>query len=312
MTEIAIFIYLWVHYYGMVSIKKRVLAGKARYYLHHSYRIDGKIRTREVYLGDRIPGDLERRKEDFIRGIFGEKWFVCFDRILRNYSRERKRTPKSALDEQTREFSVRYTYDTNRIEGSTLTFRETADLLVRGITPGSRPLGDVKEAEAHRDMFLEMLGCKKDISYQLILFWHRRLLERTRPDIAGRIRAHQVRISGSEFVPPSPVEVYPLLMEFMKWYHRAERKIHPVELAALVHLKFVTIHPFSDGNGRISRILMNFVLQRNGYPMLNITYKKRGGYYRALERAQTRREDIIFLNWFFKRYAKEFKMFIQD
>ncbi|MBU4493217.1 MAG: Fic family protein, partial [Nanoarchaeota archaeon] len=80
--------------------------------------------------------------------------------------------------------------------------------------------------------------------------------------------------------------------------------------AALVHLKFVTIHPFSDGNGRISRLIMNFVLNRHGYPLLNISYEKRTGYYNALERAQIKKQDNIFVQWFFRRYVKEYKRYL--
>ena len=80
--------------------------------------------------------------------------------------------------------------------------------------------------------------------------------------------------------------------------------MHAVELAALVHLKLVTIHPFADGNGRISRLIMNFVLNKHGCPMLNIPYEKRAGYYGAPERYQIKNE-MIFLQWFFKRYMKE-------
>jgi Fic family protein len=72
-----------------------------------------------------------------------------------------------------------------------------------------------------------------------------------------------------------------------------------------VHLKLVTIHPFNDGNGRISRLMMNFVLHKHGYPMLNITYEKRASYYNALERSQTKKQEHIFLQWFFNRYLNE-------
>ena len=83
-----------------------------------------------------------------------------------------------------------------------------------------------------------------------------------------------------------------------------------VELAALVHLKFVTIHPFSDGNGRISRLMMNFVLHKHGFPMLDIPYEKRTGYYNALERSQVKKNDLIFLQWFFKKYADSQKRYL--
>ena len=79
-----------------------------------------------------------------------------------------------------------------------------------------------------------------------------------------------------------------------------------------MHLKFVTIHPFSDGNGRISRLMMNFILNKNKYPMLNISYKNRDSYYTALERSQVNKNDNIFLNWFIKRYLKDNKNYLKS
>jgi len=81
-------------------------------------------------------------------------------------------------------------------------------------------------------------------------------------------------------------------------------------LSALTHLKFVTIHPFGDGNGRISRLVMNYVLNRLGYPMLDIDYSDRRTYYNALERSQRHKNDIVFLEWFMKRYFKAYKKFL--
>jgi Fic family protein len=213
--------------------------------------------------------------------------------------------PPSALEKETESFMVRFTYDTNRIEGSTLTLRETADLLERGITPNRKPVRDIKETEAHRTVFYAMLAHQKEATQNVLFEWHSTLLGGTKPDIAGKFRNHQVAISGSKFLPPSPVEVQPLMSEFFSWYERSRQKLHPVELAALCHLELVTIHPFSDGNGRISRLLMNFVLKKHGYPMLNIRYGNRAGYYSALERSQVKKEELVFVSWFFKRYVKE-------
>jgi Fic family protein len=133
----------------------------------------------------------------------------------------------------------------------------------------------VKEAEAHQKIFSEMLKQQKDLSLQLILNWHKRLFEATKQDIAGKIRKHQVAISGSKFLPPSPAEIPSMLRDFFRWYERSRQKLHPVELASLVHLKFVTVHPFADGNGRISRLIMNCILHRSNFPMLNIAYQNR-------------------------------------
>ncbi|MGQ0797665.1 MAG: Fic family protein, partial [Methanobacteriota archaeon] len=106
------------------------------------------------------------------------------------------------------------------------------------------------------------------------------------------------------FGPPSPVEVDVLLQEFFRWYAPSRDRLHPVELAALVHLKFVTVHPFADGNGRVARLLMNFVLHERGYPMLNIPYEGRARYYAALERAQTKGVEGIFVQWFLRHYVR--------
>lgn len=126
---------------------------------------------------------------------------------------------------------IRFTYDTNRIEGSKLTLRETADLLERGITPKGKPIHDVKEAEVHKEIFYKMVDYRKDLSLQIVLYWHKELFQDTKPaEIAGKIRQHQVAISGSKFMPPFPAEVYPLIREFFKWYSK-NKKLHPVELA---------------------------------------------------------------------------------
>ena len=105
--------------------------------------------------------------------------------------------------------------------------------------------------------------------------------------------------------------VGPLLKDFILWYDSSKNKLHPVELAAMVHLKFVRIHPFGDGNGRISRMLMNFILHKNGFPMLDISYKNRSSYYTALERSGQQQDDLIFVRHIIFRYMKGYKKFIK-
>lgn len=289
----------------MATIRKKTVAGKEYYYLEHSMRIGGNVEKKDLYLGKSLPKDIETLKRKFLAGIYSGKWHSQFEKIRQGFQSEQGKMPPSALEKETESFMVRFTYDTNKIEGSTLTLRETADLLERGITPNRKPMRDIKETEAHKEVFYAMLAHKKEALQSILLEWHAMLLGSTKPDVAGRLRNHQVAISGSKFLPPTPVEVPLLMSEFFSWYERNRIKLHPVELAALCHLKLVTIHPFSDGNGRISRLLMNFVLKKHGYPMLNIRYGNRSGYYSALERAQVKKEELVFVNWFFKRYSKE-------
>ena len=295
----------------MVSIVKKTIKGRTYYYLAHTVRKEGKVEKKEKYLGASLPKNMEALKSEFMREIYAGKWHSELDRIKEGYAKEQKALPPSAAEKELENFSIRFTYDSQRIEGSMLTLRETADLLEKSISPKSKPVRDAKEAEVHQAIFYEMLESKKDMALNEVLYWHKKLFQETKPDIAGKIRAHQVMISGSRFVPPSPVEVYPMLTEFFKWYEKSKGKLHPVELAALVHLKFVTIHPFADGNGRISRLMMNFVLHRHGFPMLNVPYEHRSGYYTALERAQVKGQDFIFVNWFFRRYVDEFRRLLK-
>jgi Fic family protein len=238
-------------------------------------------------------------------------WFDRFEKIRKNYRKGHRSMPSSMLKKETEIFMVKFTYNTNRIEGSALTLRETANLLEKGITPSEKPTRDIKEAEAHRKLFYDILSFKKDLSLAALLEWHAKLFKDTKPDMAGKVRNYQVGISGSRFEPPAPFEVYVLLKEFFKWYDGSKKKMHPLELAALAHLKFETIHPFGDGNGRIGRILMNFVLNKNGYPMLDIGYEKRNSYYNALERAQVKKDERKFVIWFFGRYIKENKRYLK-
>ena len=293
----------------MATISKKKIGKKEYYYLGHTMKVDGKVKKKEKYLGKEVPTNIEEIKQNFFHEIFRERWFDALNKIKKNFGKDYKAMPKTAKEKYIQNFMIRFTYDTNRIEGSTLSLKETAGLLERGITPPKKPIGDVKETETHKEVFYEMLDCKKDLNLSIILHWHRLLFRNTKTDIAGKIRKHSVAVSGSKTEFPFPAELAILLKELFKWYHKNKEGLHPVELAALVHLKFVSIHPFSDGNGRISRLIMNFVLHGKKYPMLNIHYSNRDSYYTALERAQVNEKDYIFVQYLIKRYISEYRKF---
>ncbi|MGI0023919.1 MAG: Fic family protein [Nitrososphaera sp.] len=294
----------------MARLRRKRIGKHAYYYLEHSTRAHGRVQKREIYLGRKLPQNIGKIKGQLVAEIFREKWHPLLKRIRDNYVKENRSAPPSSKEKEIENFAIRFTYDSQKIEGSTLTLRETANLFERGIAPRDRPLGDVREAEAHKKLFYDMLGYKKSLSLNVTLEWQRKLFYESKPDIAGKIRKSRIGISGSKFVPPLPVEVYPLLRDFFRWYNRSKDRLHPVELAALVHLKFVTIHPFADGNGRVSRLMMNFVLNRKGYPMLNIPYEGRNSYYRALERAQVSKRNDAFVLWLVKKYVKSYEDYL--
>jgi Fic family protein len=219
--------------------------------------------------------------------------------------------PKSIQEKELETFAVEFTYTTNKIEGSTLTHLETAMLLEEGISPANKPIEDIKEAEQHREVFYDMINYDKNINISTLIQWHKKLFQFTKKDKAGKIRTYPVRISGSRHLPPDPFELDLLIREFFNWYNQNKNKMHPVHLAALVHFRFVSIHFFGDGNGRIIRLFMNYVLHINGYPMLIIDYKDRRSYYNALETSNIKNDESIFTLWFFRRYLNKNKKYLK-
>lgn len=293
----------------MVIIVKRRKGKEVYYYLRHNVRKNG--RSKEIYLGKKIPQNIDEIKQNFLIEFYREEWLPNLEKIQRGYTKETKQMPRHAIERNMEAFSISFTYNTQRIEGSTLTLKETADLLAEGRTPSNKPIIDVKEAEAHQKLFLEILENGADLSLETVLRWHKKIFMETKPNLAGKIRDYQVAIRGSSFIPPRPEALLLLLKDFFVWYNKNKRKLNPVELSALVHLKFVTIHPFGDGNGRISRLMMNHVLHKLGYPMLDIDYRDRRSYYNALERSQRQQNDITFLQWFMRRYIKTHNRFLK-
>lgn len=159
-------------YISMVRIRKKVIGTQTYYYLEHAVRQEGKVKKKERYLGKKLPKNIETLKRDFLLEIYKEKWYPSFDRIRRNYNEEISLMPPTAKEKALKIFSIAFTYGTNRIEGSKLALRETADLLEKGITPKAKPLNDVKEAEAHEKVFYDMRDYKKDLSLQMIKSLH--------------------------------------------------------------------------------------------------------------------------------------------
>jgi len=287
----------------MVNVVKRRKGNQDYYYLYHDSK-KGKRKQHEVYLGKVIPEDIEEQKKSFAMEIEREKWIPKLEKIHANFKNEKKTIPKSIQEKNFRSFSVKFTYNTQRIEGSTLTLKDTALLLEYGLSPSNRPTNDIKETEMHQKLFFEVMNQKDELSLALVKKWHKKLFQQTKPDIAGLLRDYDVQITQSTFIPPPHASVNLLVSGFFTWYNVNKRKLNPVELAALVHLKFVTIHPFGDGNGRTTRLMMNHVLNTYDYPLMDIDYNDRRSYYTALEKSQRKDDDLPFLQWFMKRYLK--------
>lgn len=288
----------------MVNLRKLQKSNKEYFYLEHTIRDGDSFKNKRLYLKDELPRNLDELKEDFIIQILTEIYENKLKQIREKFQTEYNSYPKSYKEKYIESFMIKFTYNTNKIEGGTLTLKETADLLQEHITPKNKSLKDVKETESHRNVFYRMYEDNNRLTLAKVLFWHKELFKDADPEIAGKIRTHPVVIARSKTEMPLPIELNFILVDFFKWYDNNYSKIHPVIFAALVHLKFVTIHPFSDGNGRISRLMMNHTLKNHGYPMLNVEYNNRSAYYNALEHSQTKNQSQVFINYFVKRCLK--------
>jgi len=196
--------------------------------------------------------------------------------------------PSSIVEKLREQFIVEWTYNSNAIEGNTLSLQETELVLNRGLTIGNKSLKEHFEAINHKagiELVEQCVAKKKDLDEKFIKDLHRLILKNIDDAGAGAYRITNVRILGAVHIPPDPAKIPELLQEFLAWYYENKHTMPVPELAAYVHYKFVCIHPFIDGNGRTSRLLMNLVLMQNGYPpavILNIDRKK---YYRVLKQA---------------------------
>lgn len=186
-------------------------------------------------------------------------------------------------------FLIELTYTSNAIEGNTLTRRETAVVVEKGLTVSGKSLVEHLEATNHAQALRKVLklaeGKTSELEENDILNIHNTILKGIDDDNAGHYRSIPVRISGSQVVLPNYRKV-PDLMAALIEDIRTQQKAHPVELAAEAHYKLVTVHPFVDGNGRTARLLMNLILIQNGYPPALIRKRDRLTYIAALEQAQ--------------------------
>lgn len=193
---------------------------------------------------------------------------------------------------------LRYTYNSNAIEGNTLTINETKAVLENGVTIGGKSLREHLEAINHREaIFLleELAVGKSPLTERDVKDLHALVLKSIDQANAGRWRRQNVLISGSEFTPPDFLHVQEHMDRFFQWCATAAQSLPAVERAARVHADFVSIHPFIDGNGRTARLLMNLELLKSGYPVAVLPVTERSVYYDNLTAIQARGDYVPFV-----------------
>ena len=201
--------------------------------------------------------------------------------------------PKEALKKIQDALDIEYTYESNRIEGNTLTLQETALVVNEGVTISGKSMREHLEAINHTEAINYIKDIAKqdiEISERTIKEIHALILHGIDRENAGRYRTVPVMISGSTHMPPQPYLIEKQMEDFMLRFQQMENeKVHPVLVAAYLHDELVRIHPFIDGNGRTSRLLMNLYLLCNGYVIITLTGSNdaKVNYYMALEKSHT-------------------------
>lgn len=290
----------------MVSVVKETKGNAHFYYLRHHSGATEKKR----YLGKTIPKNIEQLKSDFMLEFYHDEWNPKIQEIYKNYQKKSKSLPDSIKLKNFESFGIAFTYNTQRMEGSSLTKSDTKDLLVFGVTPAKKQQSDSIETKKHYDLFMQLVSSKKiSITQDMVLSWHKAIFSQTKIGEAGHIRQHNVGIISNENITFTTVpEIPKKLKEFFSWINKYDKKENPVEFACLAHYKFVSIHPFADGNGRTSRLIMNYILYLYDYPLLLIKNTDRKAYFKALEKSQLENNEIHFKKWFMKYYIKANKV----
>lgn len=227
--------------------------------------------------------DSELRKHNPLLSLLSVKKIKELEEVKKNYKQSMKNISKTLWQKNYETFITQFTYDTNAIEGSTVTLRETGMILFDKIVPKGKKIREIREVENHKKVFDFVIGYKGEMNKRFVLKVHKKLMHNILWGYAGKFRDVQVYIRGVEKIPPPPEEVENEFKILMKWYASNKKKYHPVIIAAYFHAAFESIHPFVDGNGRVGRLLLNFILRKNGFPLIDIKFKDREDYYRSLQ-----------------------------
>jgi len=217
---------------------------------------------------------------DLLKKIDKYKAFIDIHRPLTN----------DEVKELDKYFRIGLTYTSNALEGNTLTLSETKVIIEDGITVGGKPLKDCFEAIGHAKAYDFMLGIARSGSLvfdeAMILNLHNLFYSGVDAANAGKYRSYQVFITGTEYLPPTADEVPAMMKAFIDELNQKSQNLHPVVLAAFAHKRLVEIHPFTDGNGRTARLLMNLILVNRGYQIVSIPPILRLEYINALQASQ--------------------------
>ncbi|MDP2665962.1 MAG: Fic family protein [Candidatus Diapherotrites archaeon] len=310
----------------MAYLTKRQRGEQTYYYLVENIPIaKGRRKQIRKYIGKQQPSEtklqilLSQFEEEMVterEKSLGHHYLTPdeiseIDRINKEFWK-RYNAQNSTIQEQfDQNFVMAFVYNTNSIEGSTLTPKEVALLLTENISP-NKPLDDVLEAKAAQRTLQFVKEYKGKFDEDFLFKIHEMYFNDTKPYIAGKYKTKENYLRASKFALTPPNMVPTDMKLYFKDYDQLKKKLHPLELAAWAHWKLVRIHPFQDGNGRTARIVMNYILYQNGYGMIDIETKERQTYINALERCNYANNGRALAIRLVRRFKKQYEKALID
>lgn len=224
--------------------------------------------------------------------------------------------PVTAVKKLKEQFEIEMTYNSNAIEGNSLTLKETYLVINEGLTIKGKPLKDHLEAKSHKEALdylysLVEKGKNNTVSERFIRSLNQIVMQNIDKEWAGKYRNSRVIIGGADHKPPEALEIPRLMQNLISWVgDNSKKKMHPVELASILHHKLVYIHPFFDGNGRTSRLTMNIILMQSGFPLVIVLKNDRKRYYQSLSLAD-KGDYIPFVNFIARAVERTLDIYLK-
>ena len=306
------------------------------YYLVHTLRIDSGFKKIRVFLGTNLSEDQLRKKIknkekilrekisiiekiekevfkldiDFSKNLLYKNQLEKIEKLKRKYNKKIEFTDKDVLKKIRETFLIRYTYNTNSAEGNTISLKETELILRKGIIPESHSLREVYEIENTVRAYDYIESCKEELNHKFILKLHKLVTEKTlenkRNEGKYRLKGQNVSMSGSKHFPPKGGrQIKRLIEEIIEKYNKC--KLSFIERTILFHSAFIAIHPFIDGNGRVSRLIFNWMLLRENLPSIDFPSENHIEYTDLMEISRDG-DSLPLANYLFERISNSLYM----
>lgn len=294
----------------MVYLERIERNGKTYYYVTKNFRVNSKKWKKiRKYVGNKPPSknqttqanaEIERKaiKKEIVKPASQHRYLSDTEAeklqdLKEVYLRWHGKLHADEIRKYEEDFIVRFTYNTNAIEGNRLSLRETSMILTENIIPAGTTPNDYNETINSKECYEFIKNYTGEFNQKFLLNIQGLLTKNTNCKLVGTYRDHDVRISGSEWIPASYKKLKEEMRKIFQWYYVERKKLHPVELGAILHNKLVRLHPFSDGNGRTSRVVMNWILMKNKFPMFYVELRDKINYYEAIDEGDKGNDEVI-------------------